>query len=852
MSRFIATSLALCLGALCLPGRADIRLEGHQHIGDLQSTQFIPADPVTRARMLSYPTRFHLTQTTTITGVKFVDPVSIENQIIAVYLNGVANAGSLNGAGDEFTLNSPVTLSAGIHTIFTDGGCFGPDKSVFTNCGTAEENDFSFSALILRSAQTSNSINLTQRRTIGDDNDSNDDYEEDLTAVNPWYPDTTEGLFVDIPFTLSQSRVLSEIRFYRMRGVQSSNGQVQINGVTVGNLVGLDRVLYDPFTISPAPGVTLAAGTHTLRVDSGAISDTNRDTFSWDDLILIFGQPAGASTLGSFNVVGKGGNGLSGTIKTQISDKNVDVDIVALNLLKNGINSLYVGTVNLKLLNAADDSGTLDASGCRSSWTTLADLGNTSFGTGDGGRKSVSPKYYGATRIARFLATDTVTGNYGCSVDAFAIIPDGFNITASHATPTTPGTVEKLDNTGTGSGSKFHRAGRPFTISVEALKAPNYDGTVELEISSLIRGNGSGQLTADTWSGTGTRVSNNARYSEVATFNLRAFDSTYANIDAADTLAANRTVAATKGVGRFTPDHFRLQTQITPVFNTSCGFFIWMGQPFAYQTLPQATIQAVNVAGGRTLGYNGDLYKSPTVGASTFNAINRATLDPVALDLSGVSGNEVSIVQIGPGLVRVSYGLDNSSLIVPKVNPRSNMQLDIEHVSGAITDSDGVTYADPFVTPLKFGDASANNGIAFSAPGNRFRFGRLFVRNGYGSELEPLNMVYGVETYVGDLQGYSPINDNCTPAPATALSGDLAGVTSVSSVSTVSAGLGQIQLAAPSPVTVGNVILTIAGPSWLGRDDNGDGIFNEAASGQGTFGVFREADEQIYMRETYR
>ena len=852
--------MVACLLALCaVPAIADIRIPGDQHIGDEESSTYSPRDPVLRERMLAFPTRFHLTQPSTITAVTFENAVSLNNHIQAMVIDGTSYAGTLSGS--TYTLASPVTLSAGTHTIAPDPGCL-DDSNLATDCvEDANENDISFSALVLSSPQTTTSVHFARRRNIGDDNDQDDNYEANPRDVNAWYPDASDGLSVTQSFNLSAQRVLSEIRVYRLREVDVANNTVSINGVVVGTFPVNNGNLTDPHVIYPK--LSLAAGTHSITVTSGDFGDGNRDTHSFDDIILVFGSPSGGQ-LGSFNAVDSGGNALTGRITTKRAGASSTVDIVAINTLATALNTLFNGTVTVELMNAADDSAVFNANGCRSSWTPVQTLGTVIFNPLDlnPGRKSFSFTYNNVLRKARLRMSSG--GSVACSTDAFAIRPNSFGIQVSHANSTTAGTTELLNDTGV-VGSKVHRAGQPFTVRVTARNASgattsDYDGTVELSLASVIQGPIPGVLGAQTWtSSSGVLRSDNVTYSEAGTFTIKARDAEYAIIDADDTdgnaTSTGRVVESTAGVGRFTPDHFRLLSRNTPTLAAGCGAFTYLGQAFTVDTIPQAELIAVNASGARTLNYtdNSQLYKLPS-NAGVPSWAGQHYPDPLAagipVSISATSGLHPFTNRLG-GQITVRFGIA-SDLTAPRTLPEAPYDLEIQLTAGSMVDSDGVTYADPYVFPLTFGDDTPGNGISFGTGTNTFAFGRLFVRNAYGSELSPLAVTYGTEFY--DANGGYGVQtaDNCTTAPVVTLSGALAAATSVTGITGVTAGLGALTLAAPNPTATGSVDLSASGPAWLGDDTNGDTVYAEAAEGQASFGVFRQSERQIYLRETYQ
>lgn len=859
MTRRLPAALLLCAA---LPVSANVVLLGEQHIGDTESTQFTPSDPVTRMQMRANPSRFHLSQPTTITAVRFDNAVSLNGYIRAVYIDDVEYLGTLSG--NVFTLNTPTpALSAGVHRIAPDPGCL-DSSNVGVPCPAANgENDIGFSALTLISAQTTTSRALNRRRHIGDDNEAQKDF-----YLGDYYPDALEpppnDVRADMTFSIDSARVLNTVQFYRLRGVNTAAGghaQVLLNGAFIGELTGNG----DPGPFSLNTSLFLGAGTHTLSVVAGFLDPGNRDSISWDDVLLLFSAPV-AGTPGRFNAVDPGGNAVSGVIQTKIAGAAFALDIVALNLARDAQLADYAGEVSVQLLDAADDSGALDAYGCRPSWSPVTTLGALIFTAADGGRRSLSPiNYGGILRKARLRVTDIATGISGCSTDAFAIRPDRFDLRVSDNTALTAGVDRALNDTGTG-GTVTHRAGQPFTMRVRPYGAggvvilSGYDtalSTPTVSVEGTIAGAVPGVISVQGWNAQNTNNgvirTNTARYSEAGTFNLRAEDAIFADVDAADTLLADRSIRSPLvGVGRFTPDHFRLVSRNTPSFGPACGTFGYVGQPFGYATAPEAQLQAVSATGTVVLNYEGQLYKLPAaVAGSIYRAVDGTDASAVSLDTAAVPTPGNALDSLGAAQVRLRYDAA-AQLAVLREQPVAPIDLEVELEVGNIIDSDGVSYADPVDMPLKFGVAAEGTGIAFTASGNQQRFGRLALRNGYGPETQPLDLLFGAEYFTGSGTGFGRnLADSCTTVSAPTLSDGIAAATSVISTSSpLIAGQGTIRLAAPNQI--GSVNLSLSGPAWLGADTNGDNVYAEPATSTATFGQFRESETRIYLRETFR
>lgn len=845
---------ALWLALVPALAGADIVLEGHQHIGNDESAAFTPADPVTRNQALSNPSHFHLTDSATITAVvlnnaidvdTLVDPVIDGIERAAVCLTCALCSTTTPCGNVTLTLLSPVTLAAGVHTVTIDVN--------------SSENDVGFSGLTLVSTKTSASRNLTQRRNIGDDTDSNDDYDIG-DSDSPWYPDASGGLAVDIPFTLERNRRLSEIRFYRLRDVDSSSTQVLVDGQLVGTLANTG----DPFEFNPTSlltSVLLFAGSHTLRIVSGDLGGGNRDTLSWDDILLILGNDA-AITRGLFSAVDVGG-GVNGVLTTKKAGEAFSVDVLALNPSGQNLNSSYTGTVTVQLLDASSDSGALDDYNCRSSWTLAPDpnLGTVVFDGTPGGRETATFVYASALKVARLRLTDMATGSYGCSHDAFAIRPYDFGIAVSDTDWTSAGTARSLTAASFGANATpTHKAGREFTVRATARNAlgvttATYTGTPSLVVSTYAgMGSVAGSLIPGAFTTTaGVARSDTAQYHEVGAFVLTASDSDFAAVDAADTPAAQRTVSGSANVGRFVPDRF-VATAATPApqFAPACGTFTYVGQPFRYATPAQATVVPVAATGAALANYTGALYKLPaalTVPAGHGYSANRA------LDTSSLPAVDNTVTPGAGGTATVTFdaGSGTQGLRIARATPEVPFNAEIQ-LSRDIADTDGVSGT------ILFDGTGSGAGIAFSGNAREMRFGRLRVQHAYGSERLPLPVPLRAEYYhAGSGTPGFTLNrdDSCTSvAPATTIVlGDAqAPPATVTAVAPVSLGSGSATLAASTPrqVTV-TADLTAALLPWLQVDDDDpDANYDDNPSGLATFGVFGGTAAHVYTRETFQ
>lgn len=875
--RFRCALLLLVLAAL--PAAADIALPGAQHIGNDDtkgdaSALFVPTDPVGRPDELAFPSRFHLSQGATITAVRLTGAIGLDGDV-DVWIDGVNRTvasvcvacstctGRSPVCGDfDIALDAPLTLGAGVHTIALDGKTNG--------------NDIGFSGLVLVSAQASTSRMFNRRRNIGDDNDGNDEYDIDDTD-SPWYPDDNEGAFLELPFTLDANRRLVEIRFYRLRDVDTGNGQVLVDGLLVGNLPNTGDPLEtaEGVPASFATNLLLLSGAHTLRVNAGTIGAGDLDTISWDDIILIFSEVTTPGTPGFFNAVDPPLDAVSGWITTKVAGGALELDLYALNGFGAGVNTGYNGTANVFLLNAGNNSGVQDLYGCRTSWEPPAQaLGAVTFTAGKATLTGGTLLDAGL-REARIRLTDTATGASGCSIDNFAVRPATFGaIVVSHDSETLPGTTQVLDNTGNMADPPRHKAGRPFTIRAEAraaggATATGYSGTPDETLATvpIAPATVAGQVTAATsdWTNTaGVLRTDNARYSEAGPFTLQLTDDRFADVDLDDTPGAARRIGpGTQDVGRFIPDHFTLTPAgAAPAFVAPCATYTYAGQPFAISPAPfAANITAVTALGTATRNYtNAGLYKLPSGPGASLPATSYPALTG-AVGAVAPPTPDNTLTNQGAGVTR--WDLVPTQFQFTRGVPVAPFDAEVAIEPGALGELDGIDFAP---SPGRFGAPAAGGGIAFLGGGanpKEVRFGRLVIDNAHGSERLPLDVPLRTEYWADVLGGAGfvlNLADDCTQLPQAeiVLTGDLADgapnpddTSVVGYVQAFTDGRNVLRLAAPndSGQAVVQPDLTGALLPWLKLDVDGDASYDDDPLGVATFGIARDQDRRIYQRE---
>ena len=839
--------LALWPGAAA----ADVLLSGFQHVGDGSDNLLEPSDPVTRAQMRSNPSYFYLSQTTVVTAIQINEPEQLDGQL-QVFIDDMTTplAGTTSGSCDDggtctYTLTTPLTLAAGTHTIFPDGGCSLASGFPTTCLAGVGENDFGISSITLVSAQITLSRTFNRRTHLGDNNDGNNDY------GGQYYPDANEGLSKSFSFSLETSRVVTEVRVHRLRDVSASAASfaaVAIDGTSTGTLAANG----DPYSL--AANTTLAAGAHTLTVTVGVASGNDEDDISWDDIVLVMiNNPATAP--GLFNAVDVGDDAATGSITTKVAGAGVTVDLVALS----GATPFtgYTGTLYYEIVDASS------ASGSCATWPAMAS-GSVLFSAADNGRKTVTIPYATLLTNARIRLYDAALALTSCSADNFAIRPyELAGIVVSHADSATPGTTENLATSGfSASTQPVHKAGRYFTIQATAYNSAGtvmtaYAGSPTLTAVASVLGSNVGTAGASGWTypSAGTLRSDAAYYNEAGAVRLRLEDTTFAAIDADDpTTTGLALTSANFEVGRFIPDHFAFNETTPAQFVTQCvaGGFTYVGQAFTFSSTPAAQVVAVSSGGTTTTNYDGPLYKITQAaggGALPKSTYSVSPATPV-LYTAAVADPDNTFLNQGNGVSLFTLIPQAGGYYFPKspsgpVNP-FNAQVVI-----ALTFSEGDGVGFDATDPGSFG--VAGTGIPFTA-GNEFRFGRLVIDSNHTSEYNPLTIPLRAEYFAGGFRTNTA--DNCTALALSdlLLGGNLAGppdppADPAVSLGALSNGRWDFVIAAPNTpgqITIEAVLGGMTPPApWLGVGPT----WSDNPRGVATFGLSNDRDLRIFQRE---
>lgn len=634
---------------------------------------------------------------------------------------------------------------------------------------------------------------------------------------------------------------------------------------------------------------------------------THVDDVEWSVVAAIVGVPEKIPNPppGGFNAfdVTTAAGSYVGNIQTKIAGAAFNVDLVALNATRNGVMTTFSGPVKVDLLDSTA-TGVLDANGCNAAWTIIQTLAiNPVFAPANNGRLTVSAQENNAWRNVRFRVTYPAIGAavaIGCSNDNFAIRPATFTMpSASDGDWLSVGSARALGNAAA-SGGIVHRAGQPFTLTASAVNAlatpaitTGYTGAVGAPSALISACTGTacpvlanlGVVTiAGATASAGVLTTTNASYSEAGSYNLQLQDTTFAAVDANDGTPANCSgqyiCSPTTTVGRFVPDHFTVTASVTPVLKTACtaGTFTYIGQRFTYATAPQALITAQNAGGITTKNYAGALWRMPVANAiyTSVPAIldTALTFPPTATSNNNGTSTDVFSATV-PTTDQLAY---TRSMTTPMVefNAAISLAFSVTDPSEAATAGNGTIAT---TTALNFN--GSGSGMAFDA-GAGFRYGRLKLGNAFGSELLDLPIPLEAQYWNGT-NFITNTQDSCTTLVAAnfALGNYTKGLTATNTgVSHISvggfiSGKSKLQLTRPSPAASGSVDIALnLGVSaasvdqfctaWSGTAPTSNGAdktylrgkwcqtnYDRDPRARVTFGIYKNANEFIYLRETY-
>ena len=588
---------------------------------------------------------------------------------------------------------------------------------------------------------------------------------------------------------------------------------------------------------------------------------------------------------GNFNAfeTGTAAGATTGVIRTKVAGSAFAFDVVAI---AGGVQqAAFNDQVIVELLGNTTLGVALDANNCPVTFTVVQTLSPDP--SVSSGRSTVTaaavPNAWRDVRVrVRWPTTSpTVTS---CSTDNFAIRPSSLTVSAADADWITAGNARNLNNTAVNGGA-VHKAGQPFRITAvpqpgtvtQYAGSPTASSATCLTLAGMSGcANGTLALPGGGWGGAGTRVNDSATYSDVGALTLVLEDTTFASVDNADSSVAERVIPQTASiqVGRFVPDRFVVVPANAPQFRTfgaACATrsFTYLGQSFDYVTAPVALVTAQDAAGGTTANYRESLWKVTTAAPSDVTQAYSNATGP-ALDVSlATNAPTVTPANNGTGTVTVSVldRIAHSRPAAPIVPFNADISLtvtvrDNSEADGQIT----TTTATPFST------------MAFDS-GTQFRFGRLQLGAGSGSQLVALGLPVEAQYWNGSAF-VTNAADSCTTLAAANVGlgnfiGLASGDTTPSIAGTFSAGRKTLTLSPPGGSKVGTVDVVInlnatAGAfssctpfapapaptaanlahlrsRWCGPSPT----YDRDTTARARFGVYRGSEEVIFVRENY-
>ncbi len=664
-----------------------------------------------------------------------------------------------------------------------------------------------------------------------------------------------------------------------------------------------------PATPGNCTGNWFSTGTNA----GGATSTTTSAIGGFGDFAV--GVPITGQTAvpGNFNIFETSGaaeaptpaNSTIGKIVTKVAGANFSLDIASINAAKSGYGANINSNHTVDILQVVSNNpGTCPmnaATACRTisaaCWNPVQTI-TASFNPGAVNRGTlpninISNVYQEVrVRVSGPLGT-------GCSTDAFAVRPatitvtPGDNDSSTAATaPTSPtriGTPLTNANAAAGSGV-VHRAGRPFSILAQPIvasgSASNYSGSPTIKAGSVTKvlpasGGTLGAFSLGTWaanSTAGTRQTDTASYGSVGAFTLQLEDATWAAVDNVDgSSATTRTIPQTGGttinVGRFIPDRFGVSMN-TPKFLTfgsssACGRqFTYIGQSFWYASTfaPVLTVTAENSAGVTQANY-GDATLFHLTGAMVSQAYSNNAVGP-ALDTSLIgSFNVVTNNADGTATITVSNaGTEKLLYTRNTTTPANTFTANISlSVTAADTSENAAVSGNGSIatstSPAVFN--GGGTGIAFDL-GAGLRYGRLRLSNALGSELLPLPVPMEAQYWNNTVFATNTL-DTCTDLTGNITLGNYkrtgadnwtttVSLGSFTGPSSFSAGVANLKLTKPTGAITGrgsvDATVDLSSKTWLQGAWTGL-TYTQNPTSRATFGVYRGANEFVYIREMY-
>ncbi|MCS3903947.1 MSHA biogenesis protein MshQ [Methylohalomonas lacus] len=343
-------------------------------------------------------------------------------------------------------------------------------------------------------------------------------------------------------------------------------------------------------------------------------------------------------------------------------------------------------------------------------------------------------------------------------------------------------------------------------------------------------------------------------YNEVGIIEISATNTDYLG-------SAQELVGASGYVGRFIPFDFDVELN-TPEFASACSGgandFTYIGQPFDYLAQPVMTVTARAQGGSTTENYRDDFFKL-TNSKLDSDGDKTYTAETGTLDTNLITTPDPAIQSNADGTATLTFN-SGTGIAFERDDPEAPFDAEIS-LSMNVIDEDDVVYGDGSgnnLNPVRFGEASAGDGIAF-ADSKEQRWGRIKLENAFGSERLDLQLPVHAEYFDGTSFIRNTDDDGCTTLAVEDfdLTGTLEGSTTASLPDGESFDEGRLLLNFSAPGTPGYIeaeaLLGVAGAdlTHLQFDWNSDGTYDNNPRGRASFGIYSGNSELIYIREPW-
>lgn len=419
----------------------------------------------------------------------------------------------------------------------------------------------------------------------------------------------------------------------------------------------------------------------------------------------------------------------------------------------------------------------------------------------------------------------TTANSANCGAGALAMSPSGDNPAAA-----------------TAAGVSFIRAGHPFTMTVKAVNSlgnatPNYGKEVVPNGIKLTPNNViAGMVPAPAINGSFGTFASGAASGSAFSWDEVGIITLTPSVSGGDYLGVGDvTGTVSANVGRFFPEHFN--TVVSAVSGVPMGCsgmpacpavypgFVYSSQSFSL------TVTAKNASDVTTANYNTTTGFARSTSLTAWGVLGTTTAPTGAGALGATSVNATSFAA-------GSY-TETAQKYTFSVSPTAPSSI---YIRASDTEATSLRATNPTTT-------SVEGGVAIVS-------GRVKISNAHGSELLSLPMVASVQYYNGS-NWLASNNDSVTSltlnlANYQRKTGAAWTTTATPAGGVLTApGLLSFNLSKPSGGGgTGSVDVNISGPGYLMSGSNGAAV-NPSNTARATFGVYKGANEFIYMRENY-